>query len=152
MNLKTNMTTELKSLKHLVKTLRSPVNTLQRQRIKEIIKETETTQKLTQYANIEDAREDYGYAAITQAEFEKIQEYFEKGELRLEETPLKYALDELTDYINSLKQQIKNLEWELLPESERERINTAHDKWVEEHGITEKIEKRKRVNINNIFS
>jgi len=121
--------------KLLLQRLQTPLNTLNRTRDKELAAHDARVSSLAEYESPEAAHEAFGYGYITEDEYRKVCEHFETGEQiragRVTKTGA--AIEMLQEFMVRLKREIKDFEWEALPEEERERIRQAEEKWKEEH-------------------
>lgn len=90
------------------------------QRTKQIDRQSELR---SLYPTEEEAHEAFGYGNITEDEYLQIAE-----DLAIPDKPTNdsAARDELYDLISRLKREVKDFEWELLPEREREAIKVAN--------------------------
>jgi len=81
------------------------------------------------YPTYEAAHEAYGYAYITEDEYRSIVEMFETKKV----TPTTVARDELKSLMARYRREIKNFEFETLPEAEKQLIRTRQDQYRQEH-------------------
>jgi hypothetical protein len=113
----------------LLKKLKSPLASLEKQCGKEWAKRNERIRNLRAYPTLEDAQEAYGYGDITLEEYDLICRGFEEEEKTM---PFEAARDELAEIVAKLKKDIRDLEWESLPEEEKDRIIESNGKFIEE--------------------
>ena len=76
------------------------------------------------YPDEEAAQEAFGYGEISEAEYRAIVDQLDEAN---EPTMCSAARDELRQYIGRLRQGIRDFEWQLLPETEKERINKQNE-------------------------
>lgn len=78
------------------------------------------------YPSEEEAHEAFGYGEITEDEYRQIAE-----NLAVPDAPTidSAARDEMKEFISRLKREVKDFEWEMLPEEKRDAIRNANDKY-----------------------
>ncbi|MCB8818669.1 hypothetical protein [Desulfosporosinus shakirovi] len=81
------------------------------------------------YPTAQEAHDAYGYGYITEDEYRTITKKLASVDIP---TATSAASDELRDIVSRLKKQIRDLEWEALPESEREAIRLRTERHVSE--------------------
>ncbi|GHU47910.1 hypothetical protein FACS1894120_6210 [Clostridia bacterium] len=113
---------EIEWRKELIKRLEYPRKQLCSAREREKEKRTKQTQKLMKYESYDDAQEAYGYAEITAAELKRIEKMFDSLEDEPNLSISRAAYNELGNFLRRLRSDIRSLEWENLPDSEKERI------------------------------
>jgi hypothetical protein len=118
----------------LIKKLQTTEKSLKKMKEKEIEKNLKRLSELTKYETLEDVEWAWGYAEITSEEHDKLLKMFEKSE-EIEQggvTLASAALEILRDYTGRLKRDIRDFKWELLPDSEKDRINKSNEEFHEE--------------------
>jgi len=81
------------------------------------------------YPTKEEAHEAYGYDYITEDEYRSIVERFETKTI----TPAIAARDELKSLMSRYRREIKDFEWEILSEFEKQHINEKNKNFKAEH-------------------
>lgn len=121
---------EIDARELLIKKLKSAKDGLQKLSDKEKKKREDKINSMTEYANIEEAREVWGWGAISDKEFEEVKTFFEKGADFIANTvsPQEYAHKLLTEYIVRLHREVASIKFELLPEEEKRRIWEQEEK------------------------
>ena len=106
-----------------MKRLQFPLDQAKKAADRQLAKREALVASATQYKDIEDARNAYGWGFITEEEFDTIYEIFERGEATLAmRSPEEMAYDILKDMVNGLNHDIAGFEFELLPAKEQQRI------------------------------
>ena len=78
------------------------------------------------YPTEEEAHEAFGNADITEDEYRAIAAQLQSATAA---TPTSAARDELRDILSRLRRAIRDLEWETLPDAEKERIRQSGEKF-----------------------
>lgn len=114
---------EIKARKELLKRLEHPRKLLRAAAQKEHDKRQALVNH-EEYASVDEAHEAYGYGYITEAEFDAIREAFEKGQDFVDNTttPVEAANRLMIEFAVRLEREVRSLEFELLPEAEKDRI------------------------------
>jgi len=82
--------------------------------------------ELRQYQTKEEAQEAYGYGDISLEEYRAIVDDFES---KPAPTVTSAARDALREYINRLRREIRDFEWAMLPDEEKERIHRSSEEY-----------------------
>lgn len=114
---------EIKARKEVTKRLAYPIDQLVKADAKERTKREERAASLSEYKTITEAQDAYGYGLITDDEYHAICEAIESGEKYVEETttPVNLALKILRDFTRRMENEIRSLEFELLPPEEQNK-------------------------------
>lgn len=125
---------EIACRKLLLKRLQTPLNTLERARDKEAGKYNDRVTIISEYNTREEAHDAFGYGYITEDEYRHVCALFDTGEQIREGgiTAAGAAIDMLLEFMGRLKREIRDFEWEALPEEERKRRSQATEKYKEE--------------------
>jgi len=97
--------------------------------------------ELRQYQTKEEAQEAYGYGDISLEEYRAIVDDFESNPTI---TVMCAARDDLREYINRLRREIRDFEWAMLPDEEKERI---HRRSAEEKAALRKRRERHELDL-----
>lgn len=122
---------EINARKEVLKKLENPFKRLQAQAKKNLQKRKDKIETAKQYASVEEAREMWGYDAITDDEFYDIERFFEEGEDYISNriSPPEYAVRILGEFMSRLRSDIRSFEFELLPPEEHERIRQQQEQY-----------------------
>lgn len=125
---RTEFLLEIEARKEVLKKLENPFKRLQAQADKKLQKRKDKMDAAKTYSNVEEARELWGYDAITDDELHDIERFFEEGEdfIANRISPQEYAVRILGEFISRLRSDIRSFEFELLPPEEQERIRQQH--------------------------
>lgn len=112
------------AIKDILKRLEYPKKQLENAANKAINKRKEIVEKLTKYKDEDDLRDAYGYGCITEEEYERLLDLMREGQEAIENdhSSAELALDYLKRYIGELCTELHALEFDLLPEKEKDRI------------------------------
>ena len=124
---------EIRARKLLLKKLESLVKRAAASAEKQIQKRKKRWEEVAQYKSYEEAQEAYGCAVITQEEFFAIADLLEAGEesVKNDISAEEAARDILNEFVSKVKQEIRGLEWDLLPEKEKEKIRASNAQILE---------------------
>ena len=122
---------EIEARKEVLKKIENPFKRLQAQAEKCLQKRKDKIDAAKQYASVEEAREMWGYDAITDDEFHDIERFFEEGEdfIANQISPQEYAVRILGEFVARLRSDIRSFEFELLPPEEHERIRQQQEQY-----------------------
>lgn len=123
------ITLELKARKELLKRLQHPTQLIDTAAKKEKDKRAARIEAARQYKDFYDAQDAYGCGVITEEEFDEICEALELGDkyINEEKSPVEAAAEILGDFVRKQLSEIHNLEWDLLPEKEKDRIRQQNE-------------------------
>lgn len=123
------ITLELKARKELLKRLQHPTQLIDTAAKKEKDKRAARIENARQYTSYQDAQDAYGWGIITEEEFDEVVKAMELGDkyVNEEKSPVEVAAEILADFVRKQLSEIHNLEWELLPEKEKERIRKQNE-------------------------
>lgn len=123
------ITLELKGRKELLRRLQHPTRLIDAAAKKEKDKRTARIEKARQFKDYHDAQDAYGFGCITEEEFDAVVEALELGEeyIEKEKSPVEVAAEILADFVRLQLSEIHGLEWDLLPEKEKERIRKQNE-------------------------
>lgn len=119
---------EIEARKEVLKKIENPFKRLQAQADKNMQKRKDKIAAAKTYSSVEEAREMWGYDAITEDELHDVERFFEEGEdfIANRISPQEYAVRILGEFISRLWSDIHSFEFELLPPEEQERIRQQH--------------------------
>ena len=92
------------------------------------VEEERTAEIRALYPTEEAAHDAFGYGEITEDEYRSIVE----GLNVITVSATSAARDELKSIMACLRRQIKDLEWEMLPEAEKDRIKQSNERYRDE--------------------
>lgn len=121
---------EIRARKIVLKKLGNPYKLLRQQAETNYEKRKRSVQSASEYRNIEEARDAWGYDCITEEEFEEIKRIFELGDEYVKKhlSPQEVAVEILGRFISGLHTEISSFEFELLPPDEQVRILQEREK------------------------
>lgn len=117
---------EVKCRGYLLKRLETLRKSIRATTEKEREAHAEKTRQLAQYEDFDDLQDAYGNGLVSAEEFDRARDLLKSID-RHELTPKMAALEMLTDFMRLLRSDIKSLEWERLPEEEKERIHQSNE-------------------------
>lgn len=119
---------EIEARKEVLRKIENPFKRLQAQADKNVQKRKDKIDVAKTYSSVEEAREMWGYDAITEDELHDVERFFEEGEdfIANRISPQEYAVRILGEFISRLRSDIRSFEFELLPPEEQERIRQQH--------------------------
>ncbi len=119
---------EIEARKEVLRKIENPFKRLQAQADKNVQKRKDKIDAAKTYSSVEEAREMWGYDAITEDELHDVERFFEEGEdfIANQISPQEYAVRILGEFISRLRSDIRSFEFELLPPEEQERIRQQH--------------------------
>lgn len=119
---------EIEARKEVLRKIENPFKRLQAQADKNVQKRKDKIAAAKTYSSVEEAREMWGYDAITEDELHDVERFFEEGEdfIANRISPQEYAVRILGEFISRLRSDIRSFEFELLPPEEQERIRQQH--------------------------
>lgn len=119
---------EIEARKEVLRKIENPFKRLQAQAEKNLQKCKDKIEAAKTYSSVEEAREMWGYDAITEDELHDIERFFEEGEdfIANRISSQEYAVRILGEFISRLRSDIRSFEFELLPPEEQERIRQQH--------------------------
>ncbi len=119
---------EIDARKEVLRKIDNPFKRLQTQADKNVQKRKDMIATAKTYSSVEEAREMWGYDAITEDELHDVERFFEEGENFIANriSPQEYAVRILGEFISRLRSDIRSFEFELLSPEEQERIRQQH--------------------------
>lgn len=123
------ITLEMKARKELLKRLQHPIQLIDTAAKKEKDKRTARIENARQFKDYNDAQDAYGYGCITEEEFDEVVKALELGEeyIEKEKSPVEVAAEILADFVRRQLNELHDLEWDLLPEKEKDRIRKQNE-------------------------
>jgi hypothetical protein len=118
--------------KELIKCLQAPIRSLEKATDKEKAKAEAKLSKIKSFESFEEAQEAYGYGEITLKELEDFMA-IAKNATTTPRTPKSLALAELYAIVGQAEKDIKDLEFMMLPDKEKDKQAKNSKKWKEEH-------------------
>lgn len=135
---------EIKGCKELLRRLGHPLKLLQAAEAKAKAQREERVAQNREYQTIQEAQDAYGWAIITEDEYNEIVKAIESGNEYIENviTYVEVAAEILREFINRLSSDVRSLEFELLPiEEQVKRMEAAENrrKEIEARRATRKL-------------
>lgn len=130
---------EIAAYQYLIKRLQTLYDSISARVDKEGQRRQEHILSLAQYESYEEAHEAYGYDMISEEDLRQIEQYFESGQDFIDNTKTSVALSILKDFMRRCQRISDELEFELLPEDEKERRRKANE------DIQKRIEARRAI-------
>ena len=88
--------------------------------------------ELSEYKNLREAQDAYGWDLITEEEYNQLQRFFEeKEELKDSPSPEEYAAEILGRFVAGLRREIASFEFDLLPPKEQARIRKSNEELLQ---------------------
>ena len=114
-NARDDLKMEIEARKEVLKKIENPFKRLKAQADKNLQKT---------YSSVEEAREMWGYDAITEDELHDVERFFEEGEdfVANRISPQEYAVRILGEFVSRLRSEIRSFEFGLLPMEEQIRL------------------------------
>lgn len=115
---------KIEARKEVLKKIENPFKRLQAQADKNFQKRKDKMDAAKTYSSVEEAREMWGYDAITEDELHDVERFFEEGEdfIANRIPPQEYAVRILGEFVSRLRSDIRSFEFELLPMEEQIRL------------------------------